>query len=82
MAGLAAAFIAFDVGVGLLLSFAVIGRSRHDVLNGEFLLIGSAILAVPCAFLFRSIIRTRWLDPRSLPEDWEPPANRAAQRGV
>ena len=82
MAGLAAASVAFDVGVGLLLTFAVVGRSRHDVLNGEFLLIGSAILAVPGVFLFRSIVQTRWLDPRSSPEDWEPPVNRAARRGV
>ena len=82
MAGLAAISVAFDVVVGLLLTFAVVGRSRHDVLNGEFLLIGSAILAVLGVFLFRSIARTRWLDPRSSPEDWEPPVNRAARGGV
>ena len=82
MAGLAAVSVAVDVIIGLLLTFAVVGRSRHDVLNGEFLLVGSAILAVPGAFLLRSIVRTRWLDPRSSPEDWEPPVNRAARRGV
>lgn len=64
-------------GVGILLALQKIGHGRHDQLSGEFLLLVAAILTTPAVLLFRAIIRTRWLDPRSTAEEWEPPLRRS-----
>lgn len=80
LAVLGVAALAGDVVAGLLLTFGMIGSTRHDYLSGEFLLMASAVLAVLVFLIFRALRRVRWLDPYSTPEEWEPPVRRARRR--
>lgn len=73
--------IILDAGVGLMLTLGFAGRTRSDVLGGEFLLVVCMLLAAMAFFLFRTLRRVRWLDPYSTPDEWEPPMRRARRFG-
>ena len=69
---LGAALLVFDAAIGMLMTGGMIGGTSHDQLAGEFILMATAVLAVLCFFLLRTMKRVRWLDPNSTPDEWEP----------
>lgn len=42
-------------------------------------ILGFAVVKLPCLFIvYRALKQVRWLDPASLPHEWEPSARRGA----
>lgn len=66
----------FDLAVALYLFFGE-APSAQDPLApglGVVLFFFCALEPIGFFFLFRGLRRVRWLDPASLPHEWEPPA--------
>lgn len=83
--GAALLLAALDVAGLLGNALAAVGLigsgSRYALSSGQFgalafLLVGSPLVAM----LLRGIVRVRWLDPRSTPQEWETPLRHKAGR--
>lgn len=74
---LAAMVVTGLVGNGLLALGAVGNGTVAARASGEFGVIGLLICAPVAWLLLRGLTRVRWLDPRSRPEEWEPPLRRS-----
>ena len=66
------------IGVVALAGFALwSGGVGHGLTGaketGAFILVAAALCCVPAFILLRGLSRARWLDPLSLPNEWEPP---------
>ena len=74
--GLAWVLVAMIVVValaGLALWRGGVGRGLTGATEtGAFMLIAAALCCVPAFIMRRGLRRVRWLDPLSLPNEWEP----------
>ena len=75
--GLAWVLVAMIVAValaGLALWRSGVGRGLTGAKeSGAFALIAAALCCAPAFVILRGLHRVRWLDPLSLPNEWEPP---------
>jgi hypothetical protein len=69
--------IAGLLGNGLVALGLLGAGTRHAELSGQFGALCFLLAGLPFScLLLRGVTRVRWLDPRSLPEEWEPPMRR------
>jgi hypothetical protein len=59
----------------LLVALGLIGsRTSCAISSGQFGALAFLVFGLPFScLLLRGVTKTRWLDPRSRPEEWEPP---------
>lgn len=76
-AWLLTALVALGLVGAVLLSIGQLGNGTRTVrLTGQFGVIGLAICSAFLWRLLRGLTQVRWLDPKSTPNEWEPPARR------